>query len=83
MTKARLGWPEVNSSWLNSAPVPIRGAFEPSRRRVKTVLRNVTDMDLRLLRIFSIVVKCGRFTAARTELNMSQSNRLTSDFLNV
>jgi len=38
------------------------------------VLRNVTDMDLRLLRIFSIVVKCGGFTAAQAELNMSQSN---------
>jgi len=31
-------------------------------------------MDLRLLRIFSIVVKCGGFTAAQAELNMSQSN---------
>lgn len=39
-----------------------------------TVLRNFTDMDLRLLRIFSIVVKCGGFTAAQAELNMSQSN---------
>ena len=39
-----------------------------------SVLRNVTDMDLRLLRIFSIVVKCGGFTAAQAELNMSQSN---------
>jgi len=38
------------------------------------VLRNVTDMDLRLLRIFSTVVKCGGFTAAQAELNMSQSN---------
>lgn len=38
------------------------------------MLRNVTDMDLRLLRIFSIVVKCGGFTAAQAELNMSQSN---------
>jgi DNA-binding transcriptional LysR family regulator len=31
-------------------------------------------MDLRLLRIFSVVVKCGGFTAAQAELNMSQSN---------
>ncbi|NBB60835.1 LysR family transcriptional regulator [Pseudomonas sp. ODNR1LW] len=38
------------------------------------MLRSVTDMDLRLLRIFSIVVKCGGFTAAQAELNMSQSN---------
>lgn len=38
------------------------------------MLRNVTDMDLRLLRIFSVVVKCGGFTAAQAELNMSQSN---------
>lgn len=38
------------------------------------MLRNVSDMDLRLLRIFSTVVKCGGFTAAQAELNMSQSN---------
>ncbi|WP_420232489.1 LysR family transcriptional regulator [Pseudomonas sp. ABY48] len=38
------------------------------------MLRNVTDMDLRLLRIFSVVVKCGGFTAAQAELNMGQSN---------
>lgn len=38
------------------------------------MLRNVTDMDLRLLRIFATVVKCGGFTAAQAELNMSQSN---------
>lgn len=38
------------------------------------MLRNVTDMDLRLLRIFSVVVRCGGFTAAQAELNMSQSN---------
>ncbi|VFS90271.1 transcriptional regulator [Pseudomonas aeruginosa] len=29
------------------------------------MLRNVTDLDLRLLRIFACVVKCGGFTAAR------------------
>jgi hypothetical protein len=71
MTRAQFGWPGVNSRLLNSAPAPVRGAFEPSIRRVKTVLRNVTDMDLRLLRIFSIVVKCGGLTAAQAELNMS------------
>lgn len=38
------------------------------------MLRTVADMDLRLLRIFSTVVKCGGFTAAQAELNMSQSN---------
>jgi DNA-binding transcriptional LysR family regulator len=38
------------------------------------VIRNITDMDLRLLRIFAIVVKCAGFTAAQAELNMSQSN---------
>lgn len=38
------------------------------------MLRNVTDMDLRLLRIFAVVVRCGGFTAAQAELNMSQSN---------
>ncbi len=38
------------------------------------MLRNVTDMDLRLLRIFSTVVECGGFTAAQAELNKSQSS---------
>ena len=38
------------------------------------MLRNVSDPDLRLLRIFACVVKCGGFTAAQAELNMSQSN---------
>jgi len=38
------------------------------------MLRNVTDLDLRLLRIFITVVKCGGFTAAQAELNMTQSN---------
>lgn len=38
------------------------------------MLRNVTDLDLRLLRIFATVVKCGGFTAAQAELNSSQSN---------
>lgn len=38
------------------------------------MLRNVTDVDLRLLRLFESVVKCGGFTAAQAELNMSQSN---------
>ncbi|WP_322045353.1 LysR family transcriptional regulator [Paraburkholderia sp. J67] len=38
------------------------------------MLRNVTDLDLRLLRIFASVVKCGGFSAAQAELNISQSN---------
>lgn len=38
------------------------------------MLRTVTDLDLRLLRIFTTVVRCGGFTAAQAELNMSQSN---------
>lgn len=38
------------------------------------MLKNVTDIDLRLLRLFASVVRCGGFTAAQAELNMSQSN---------
>jgi DNA-binding transcriptional LysR family regulator len=38
------------------------------------MLKNVTDVDLRLLRLFARVVRCGGFTAAQAELNMSQSN---------
>lgn len=38
------------------------------------MLKNATDVDLRLLRLFASVVRCGGFTAAQAELNMSQSN---------
>lgn len=38
------------------------------------MLRNVSDMDLKLLRLFAAVVRCGGFTAAQAELNISHSN---------
>lgn len=38
------------------------------------MLRNVSDMDIKLLRMFSTIVKCGGFTPAQAELNISQSN---------
>lgn len=47
---------------------------QPLSFRRTAMLRTVTDLDLRLLRIFASVVKCGGFTAAQAELNMSQSN---------
>lgn len=37
------------------------------------MLHNVSDLDLRLLRIFACVVRCGGFSAAQGELNMGQS----------
>lgn len=37
------------------------------------MLRNVSNLDLQLLRIFSAIVECGGFSAAQAELNMSQS----------
>lgn len=37
------------------------------------MLHNVSDLDLRLLRIFATVVRCGGFSAAQGELGMGQS----------
>lgn len=37
------------------------------------MLHNVSDLDLRLLRIFACVVRCGGFSAAQGELGMGQS----------
>lgn len=39
----------------------------------KALLGNVTDNDLRLLRVFRAVVNCGGFAAAELELNINRS----------
>lgn len=39
----------------------------------KALLGNVTDNDLRLLRVFRAVVNCGGFSAAELELNINRS----------
>ena len=39
----------------------------------KALLGNVTDNDLRLLRVFKAVVHCGGFSAAELELNINRS----------
>ncbi len=39
----------------------------------KALLKNVTDTDLRLLRVFRAVVACGGFAAAELELNINRS----------
>jgi len=39
----------------------------------KALLGNVTDSDLRLLRVFRAVVHCGGFAAAELELNINRS----------
>ncbi len=39
----------------------------------KALLGNVTDNDLRLLRVFRAVVACGGFAAAELELNINRS----------
>ena len=39
----------------------------------KALLGNVTDNDLRLLRVFRAVVQCGGFSAAELELNINRS----------
>jgi len=36
-------------------------------------MTNVANIDLRLLRVFTTIVECGGFSAAQTELNISQS----------
>ncbi|HQZ57369.1 MAG TPA: LysR family transcriptional regulator, partial [Ottowia sp.] len=37
--------------------------------RIRAVLGQVSDMDLRLLRVFKAVVECGGMAAAELELN--------------
>ena len=39
----------------------------------KALLGNITDSDLRLLRVFRAVVTCGGFAAAELELNINRS----------
>ncbi|MFT4519127.1 MAG: DNA-binding transcriptional LysR family regulator [Halioglobus sp.] len=39
----------------------------------KALLGNVTDNDLRLLRVFQVVAACGGFAAAELELNINRS----------
>lgn len=51
----------------SSAPPPIPAS------RARAVLGQLSDMDLRLLRIFKSVVECGGMSAAELELNISAS----------
>ena len=46
---------------------------EEARPRGRAVLGQVSDMDLRLLRVFKAVVDCGGMTAAELELNIGTS----------
>jgi len=39
----------------------------------KTALGRVTDIDLRLLRVFQVVADCGGMSAAELELNIATS----------
>lgn len=57
--------PLLGSSTMPHSPAPT------SRQRA--LLGQVSDMDLRLLRIFKSVVECGGMTAAELELNISTS----------
>jgi len=41
--------------------------------RNKALLRNINDVDLRLLRIFIVVADCGGFAASEFELNIGRS----------
>ncbi|WP_417804368.1 LysR family transcriptional regulator [Thalassospira lucentensis] len=43
-------------------------------REVITLIKSITDIDLRLLRVFDTVTKCGGFAAAQAVLNVSQAN---------
>jgi DNA-binding transcriptional LysR family regulator len=40
----------------------------------ESMIRNISDMDVKLLRLFAAVARCGGFTAAQAELDMSHSN---------
>ena len=57
--------PLLGSSTMPHSPAPT------SRQRA--LLGQVSDMDLRLLRIFKSAVECGGMTAAELELNISTS----------
>lgn len=37
-------------------------------------MKQLQDVDLKLLRVFMTIVKCGGFSAAQATLNMSQSS---------
>ena len=41
--------------------------------RIRAVLGQVSDMDLRLLRVFKAVAECGGMAAAELELNIGTS----------
>ncbi len=45
----------------------------PAQPRQRAVLGQLSDMDLRLLRVFKSVVDCGGMTAAELELNIGTS----------
>ena len=59
-----------------SAPVSLATSSAPAAApatRARAVLGQLSDMDLRLLRIFKSVVECGGMSAAELELNISAS----------
>src|SRR5450432_1060626 len=47
--------------------------FEPCRCEETAMLANLSEGDIRLLRVFAKVVEAGGFSAAQIELNVSQS----------
>lgn len=65
---------QVKKSRIPRAAAPAQ-AVEPTDRhgRGHAVLGQVSDMDLRLLRVFKAVVECGGMTAAELELNIGTS----------
>ena len=47
--------------------------YETKEMTAKALLGQVSDVDMRLLRVFGAVVRCGGISAAELELNIGRS----------
>lgn len=65
--------PPVSKVKPRPTAAPAAAAADEARPRGRAVLGQVSDMDLRLLRVFKAVVDCGGMTAAELELNIGTS----------
>ena len=63
----------ISASDLQPASASADGGIPAPLGRSRAVLGQLSDMDLRLLRIFKSVVECGGMSAAELELNISAS----------
>ena len=55
------------------SPEPLPATALPAKAKSRAVLGQLSDMDLRLLKVFKSVVDCGGMAAAELELNIGTS----------